>query len=224
MAYVFIALNTEQLVLERLLLCKRLKVTGYQVLIISMTRSIVVSHLQKVFKEDNVAVACIYCNYKEQTEQTVPNLVASLLKQLVQDHFMASDNVKSLYKDHQKENTFPKLTQLIKALQSEIETYSKVFVIADALDECSEYNGARANLLKTLQSLDVNLMVTSRDLSSIGREFQNTKCVRIHASDEDVQRYIEGRIPGTRIESFVSGNPTLQDTIVAKVIQNVRGM
>ena len=132
-------------------------------------KSIVVYHLQKIFKGDNVAVACIYCNYKEQIEQTVSNLVASLLKQIVQDRYGASDNVKSLYELHNHQSTRPTLDELTTALKSEIGAYSKVFIVIDALDEYPEDNGIRLNLLKALRSLvgTVNLMVTSRDLSSI---------------------------------------------------------
>ena len=83
-------------------------------------RSIVVYHLQKIFKGDNVAVACIYCNYKKQIEQTVSNLVASLLKQIVQDRYGASDNVKSLYELHNHQSTRPTLDELTTALKSKI--------------------------------------------------------------------------------------------------------
>jgi len=46
--------------------------------------SIVVNHLQTLFEDnDPVAVAFVYYNYKEQADQTVSNLVATLLKQIV---------------------------------------------------------------------------------------------------------------------------------------------
>jgi hypothetical protein len=49
------------------------------------SRSIVVNHLQTLSEEDDsVATTFIYCNYKEQAEQTVSTL-ATLLKQIVQD-------------------------------------------------------------------------------------------------------------------------------------------
>ena len=186
------------------------------------TRSIVVNHLQRIFKDDNVAIACIYCNYKEQAEQTVSNLVASLLKQMVHDQYTTSDNVKALYKRHKDGKTFPDLDKFTTALTSEIGMYSKAFIIVDALDECREDDATRANLLRVLRSIagTVNLMVTSRDLVSIAREFQETKRLDICANDQDVRRYIEGRIARTPRRHLKA----LQESIVKKIVENARGM
>ena len=63
------------------------------------TSSIVVDCLQDKFKGENIAITCIYFNYKEQTTQTISELVTSLLKQLVQDHPETSDHIKK-FKDH----------------------------------------------------------------------------------------------------------------------------
>ena len=49
---------------------------------------------------DKVAISYIYLNYKEQHEQTIANLIASILKQMVQDRPMISDSVKALYERH----------------------------------------------------------------------------------------------------------------------------
>ena len=188
----------------------------------SDTRSIIVNHLQSLFKDANVSVACIYCNYKEQDVHTASNLVASLLRQMVQNSRAISDNVRSFYKYHQNRDTRPTLDEFTHALQSEIRPYTKIFVVVDALDECSEGNDTRANILKALRSLGrtVNLVVTSRDLPSIASEFQDAKCLSIYAHNDDMRRYIEGRIARTPRRHL----KTLQETIVSKIIENVKGM
>src|SRR5271170_1934572 len=136
------------------------------------SRSIVVNHLQTLF--DSVATTFIYCNYTERAEQTVSNLVASLLRQIVQGRRAISDDVNSFFECHRRQTSRPILDQLIDVLISEIRTRSKVFIVVDALDECREDDATRALLLEVLRSLprQVNLMVTSRNLSSIGRDFK----------------------------------------------------
>jgi hypothetical protein len=185
-------------------------------------RSIVVHHLQTYFKDAHVAVLCLYCNYKEQATQTVSNLISSLLKQIVQEGPVISDNIKSFYKHHQVRNTHPTIEELTIALEWEIGTYHKTFIIVDALDECSEDNGTRANLLQSLRSLHgtVNLMVTSRDLLSIARQFTETKRLDIVADDQDVRRYILSRIASMPRQHLI----VLQDTIVNTIVANVGGM
>ena len=191
-----------------------------------LLRSVVVDHLQNHFNGQNVAVLCIYCNYKKQDEQTVSELVASLLKQLVQDRSVTSDQVKTLYKVyHDARKSIPGLADLMTVLQSEIRHYSKVYIVVDALDECRERD--QRDLITTLQSLagNINMMVTSRILPSIQQLFQDAKRLDIRANNDDVRRYIEGRIPHeNRLARHVGKDRSLQETIVNKIVANVKGM
>src|SRR3984957_11857169 len=213
-----------QLVPERLFLRKsfiELRVGSWLIVRIR-SRSIVVNHLQTLSEEnDSVATTFLYCNYKEQAEQTVSNLVATLLKQIIQDRRAISDHVKSFYERHHRREARPTLDQLTEVLISEIRTYSKIFIIVDALDECREDDATRALLLEALRSLppQVNLMVTSRNLPSIGRDFEGAKRLHIRAKDDDMRVYIKGRIAlGPRHLK------NLQEVIVNEIIQNAKGM
>src|SRR3984957_2262191 len=213
-----------QPVLERLSLRKSfIELRAGSWLIIGIhSRSIVVNHLHTLSVEnDSVATTFIYCNYKEQAEQTVPNLVASLLRQIVQGRRAISDDVKSFFERHRRETSRPTLDQLTNVLISEIQTHSKVFIVVDALDECREDDATRARLLKVLRSLprQVNLMVSSRNLLSIGRDFEGAKRLHIRAKDDDMKLYIESRIAlGPRHLK------NLQEAIVHKIVENAKGM
>src|ERR1700722_1748401 len=211
-----------QLAPERPSLCKsfiELRVGSWLIVRIH-SRSIVVNHLQTLFEEnDSVATTFIYCNYKAQAEQTASNLIATLLKQIVQDRRAISDHVKSFYERHRRRYTHPTLDQLTNVLISEIQTYSKVFIVVDALDECREDDETR--LLEVLRSLpqQVNLMVTSRNLPSIGRQFEGAKRLHIRAKDDDMKVYIEGRIALGPQHLEI-----LQELIVNKIVENAKGM
>jgi hypothetical protein len=168
---------------------------------------------------------CIYCNYKEQSRQTVSSLVTSLLRQLVQDHSTVYNKVKTLYKNHENRGTRPAFQQFLEALQSAMGTFSKVFIVVDALDECSDRT--RAELLLALRSLGstVSLLVTSRNLTSIAQDFQRAKHLDIQASDQDVRNYIEGRMPlEPSLQIHVHNDPTLREEIVESITKNVQGM
>ena len=107
---------------------------------------------------------------KDQARQTIPELVASLLKQVIQDQSQISDKIKSFYKHHKIQGSHPNCEELKKAFQSEIGT-STVFVVVDALDECPECD--QELLISELQSLasTLHLMVTSRPLPLIEQLF-----------------------------------------------------
>jgi len=98
--------------------------------------------------------------------------------------------------------------------------YTKVYIIVDALDECPEVNGTRVKLLKALRSLgrSVNLMVTSRDLSSIEQQFRGAQRLRIRADNGDIAKYIENQLD---LHPHLSN---LQGTVTHKIVNKARGM
>jgi hypothetical protein len=185
------------------------------------TRSVVINHLQTKFKGENVAIMFIYYNYHEQDIQTVSNLLASLLKQLVQECSVPSENVKSFHKRYHGEATLPTLDGYTKALELEIALYSKVFIIVDGLDEYPEDHKTQASLLKAVRSLsrDVNLMVTSRDLPHIASHFEGSKRLDIRASDQDLCNYIKRRITTSSPHLVAS-----EKRIAAEIVKNSGSM
>jgi hypothetical protein len=117
--------------------------------------------------------------------------------------------------------------ELLTELKLEIGVYSKVFIIVDALDECPEDEGRRANLLRALLSLPkmVNLMVTSRPLATFETDLKGMTRLDILADDRDVRMYVEGRIPQERrLARHVRNDPTLHDILMETIVNSAKGM
>ena len=189
--------------------------------------SVVVNHLQTIYNGKDVAVACIYCDYKARVEQTALNLVSSLLKQLIQNCPVLSDNISQLYDKHRSRQPAFTREELAIVLRTEITRYSKVFIIIDALDECTNDESARTIVLQELRSLpeNVKVMVTSRNDPMIGREFVKAQSIEIVASDADIKLYVIGRIlHANRLAIHVKADPSFQDTIVCAIITRAKGM
>ena len=188
-------------------------------------RSIAIKYFQEHFEGKDVATTFIYCNHKEQTKHTVHALIASILKQLVQDHPVISDWAGSLYDKHNSKADYPSLEELTVALRMEVGRYSKVFIIVDALDELDEHK--REPLIKGIQSLSntVKLMVTSRPLPLIETISGGAISMQISASEDDVRAYIQNRMKQERRLMIVIGaGGELQQSIVDKICGNVQGM
>jgi NACHT domain len=190
-------------------------------------RSMVVDYLERSFEREDVAIAYIYCSYKEQENQTATNLISSLVRQLVQRSPVISDELMSLYNCHIKKQTRPTLNEWSTLLRSMLSRPSKVFIVVDALDECTESNGTRNSFLAEIKKLQpsIHLLVTSRHISTIEHEFKDVACVEIRASDTDVRRYVDSRIRvETRLARLIKANPTLQENISSTIVKKAQGM
>jgi hypothetical protein len=149
----------------------------------------------------------------------------SLLKQLAQDHTAVYDIVKSLYRNHELRGTRPIFQEFQEIFQLAIKTFFKVFIVVDALDECS--GSTREELPRALRSLadNISLLVTSRYLSSIKQEFEGVKHLDIRASDQDVRKYIESQIPLLPfLKIHVAKEAALLKEIVEALIGKMDGM
>jgi hypothetical protein len=148
--------------------------------------------------------------------------VSSLLRQLAQSHPTISKTVDQFYSSHKLRH--PTLYEFKEALQIEIRSYSKVFVVVDALDECVD-DETRMVLLTALKDLPVNLFVTSRYSLTTERKFDGAERLDIRAHDNDVRRYVENRILcEDRLARHVKADPSLQDDIINKVVDSAKGM
>lgn len=142
----------------------------------TMLASIVVDYLSKMVQAEDVGIVYMYCTYRNRLEQTPIRLLASLLKQLLQKRGFIPEGLKKLYEHHIHKSTFPALDKVSKILHSEMDRYSKVFIVIDALDECADDDRAREILLSELNALQtthpMNSMVTSRPILKIEQKFQ----------------------------------------------------
>jgi hypothetical protein len=193
----------------------------------TMIASIVVDDLCTRFQNDaSVGIAYLYCNFRRQQEQRPADLLASLLKQFVQEQPSMPKSMKSLYERHKGKRTRPSLDEISKALHSVVADYSRAFIIIDALDECQVSDGGRRMLLSQIINLqaktEANFFATSRFIPEIARDFEGSISLEIRASDEDVQKYLIGHM--TRLPSCVSRNPALQEKIKAEILKAVDGM
>lgn len=151
------------------------------------------------FQNDpDVGIAYIYCNFRRKDEQKAQDLIASLLKQLSEERSPLPDITKSLYNKHKEKRTRPSLDEISRALQSVAAMYSRVIIIVDALDECQALDSCRMTFLTEILGLQyktrANIFLTSRYLPEIIERLRGSITCEIRAHNDDVRRYLDGRI------------------------------
>lgn len=135
--------------------------------------SIVVDYLKQSELKTESIVLVIYCGYNETKSQSIDNLIAALIKQIIQIRPQISKELKEIYKDSSRTDVFPPLQKLTKTLIAELSHFGSCFIIVDALDEILD-EASRVSLLETLIQCRANLMITSRPLDSIRDLFVRT--------------------------------------------------
>lgn len=189
--------------------------------------SIVIKELNTRFDNDGkTGVAFIYCNYSQQHDQKLRDLLASLLKQLVQERRPLPQPVKTLHKRHQDKRSHMSVDELLGALELVMATYERVFILVDALDECSRSGDCQQRLITSLLDLQAkfgaNLFLTSRPISRIEEQFKGNTILEIRAREEDVRKYLDGHM--SLLPKFVAQSPDLQEEIKARIVEAVDGM
>jgi hypothetical protein len=191
----------------------------------TMIASIVVNHLKTSFLDDRTGRAFLFCVYKRQDNQKVDDLLASLLGQLATRQSTVPKPVHELYDKHRKGEK-PRLSrcEILDALSSITKTYSRTFIVIDALDECKT-NHIRNELLSEVYKLqegsDTRLMVTYRP-SIVPNPPSSMRKLEIRAYEEDVEEYLSGRM--SELPSVVQDNNELQCTIKTRILGLVDGM
>lgn len=193
-------------------------------------RSIIVNHLrrQRTEVEDgtdsNIGVAVIYLKYNDP-EQSLSNLLASLLKQFIEDQEVIPDALHILYDRHSDHRTSLSTDKIIDALKTTIKSYSKTYIAVDGLDECDE--NVRWDLIDQLKQFHeiAHIIVTSRYLDSICEELEDFESFEITAHESDIELYIDRQIRKNRnLRRIVQKNPQMRNDIKKGVVKTADKM
>jgi hypothetical protein len=191
--------------------------------------SIVIDHLStKFLTNQNVGIAYLYCNFRGcpgGQKQTAENLLASLLKQLIQGQPSIPDEVETLYNRHKDKGTGLSFDEISRTLQSVAVICSQVFIVIDALDECQAANGCRTKFLTEIFNLqaksEIHLFATSRFIPEITEKFRGSISLEIRASNDDIGRYLEANMEHNLAFKW---SQELQNEIKVRISEAVDGM
>ena len=189
---------------------------------VTYCRSIVINHLEKTFLLlRDVRIAFIYFNHKENPSAV--DLLASILKQILQQGTTISAAVRDLYAKHTERDTRPTLAEISDLLVAESQTVSKMYMVVDALDECQAETNTKDKVLAALQRLpNLHLLVTSRPHMDISQNF-SVVWLPIKADNRDIAAFIRTRLEENRnLKRYVKED--LKETLIKKVIKKADGM
>ncbi|EHK20869.1 uncharacterized protein TRIVIDRAFT_132430, partial [Trichoderma virens Gv29-8] len=194
--------------------------------------SVIINNLyERLKKGSKVGIAYLYCNFWQHAKQELYDLLISLVKQLALGIDDLPKDAKKIIDDYKANKQRPSLDAIKNLLQYIAASYSRVFILIDALDECQESGGCRTNLLDEIFFLQerekVNIFATSRFIPEITEKFRDCKCIKIRAIKEDVQIYVQDQLKRGHMEhlpSLIESKPALKDAIIREISDAVDGM
>jgi hypothetical protein len=199
------------------------QVGQYSFYFLKFRSSIVVEHLERKFKGvENVALACVYFNYKEAT--TTKDIIANLLKQLWEQ--APSKETQALYNWHQRRQTHPNVKELSALLRTESCQVSTFYVVLDALDEFDQ--NARASILVELHQIpNMRVMITGRTHveSTVLSSLNDVSTLLIQASNGDIRTYLNARVEmAGYLGEALRADRNLRATVIDALVTRADGM
>ena len=188
--------------------------------------AVAVDHLCRAAYSKSVGIAYLFCSYKAQSEQSTRSLLAALLKQLVRDRPDLTAPVAHMYDHHCKRGSKPSPDELMQALKTVFSSYASIYLIIDALDECSNADGVRSHLIDKVRELqlssNVRLLSTSRSIPEVAACFQSDPQLEVRASKEDVRCFVAAQIP--RLPKCIRNDKALKSDVQNQIVEAVDGM
>ena len=177
---------------------------------------------------ETTALAFFFCDYKDPQSHRISNILSALCVQLALQNGAAFDLLEAYYQSLHPEHGMkrdPETSHLLSLISRMAETFERVFVVIDGLDECGEHTSAVVDHLKSLAagSLVVNMALFGRSELDLHNELnENFEHIEIAAHTKDIELFVSAEMASRkqlrRLDSTLAKD--IRDTLVT----GARGM
>lgn len=188
-----------------------------------------IDHLQEQALAANYGVAHFYFDYKERDRQRPIDVLASLVKQLARRIPYIPTDIEALHDKHEldPEERAPTFEELYASFLTVSKSFTHVFFILDALDECDK-NNQRRELLPLFHRMGrdgASLFLTSRQYpEDIQESFRGISRMELSAKQEDIRIYIQGKINENSRAKRLVQQAKCEDRIISELVDCSQGM
>jgi hypothetical protein len=195
--------------------------------------STVIEHLlQHCHDDTRIVTAYFYFDFNDAQKQDTELMLCSLLCQLLRRVVVIPMGVDALYSSCENGQRKPSLHALLDVTRQVAQEFAHVYVVLDALDECSQ----RSDLMDMLETMagwqldNLHLLMTSRkerDIESslesyVGEE--DAVCLQRDIVDKDIQRYVQQRLRDDKGLAKWNKDAAVRQDIEEALMHGARGM
>jgi hypothetical protein len=188
--------------------------------------------LQHCHDDASKATAYFYFDFNDTQKQDPELMLRSLLSQLLQRSVTIPKGVDVLFSACDNGHRQPSLHALLGVLPQVMQQFTHVYVVLDALDECTQ----RPELMDVLETVagwqpdNMHLLMTSRKERDIERSLESyikekdSICLQRDVVDKDIQRYVQQRLSDDKTLAKWNKDAAVRQEIEDALIRGARGM
>ena len=165
-------------------------------------------------REGGIAVAWLYCDYKDQQEQTVFNIMGAILKWLVGRRI--PQDIRNAFEERRR----PPLEDLMRMLRTAIAALPPVFICIDGLDEFQPNDLSK--LLELLRDIfrdcpGTRIFITGRPHvgRAIQKWFAKAVAIPISPNEDDIRNYVVMRLDRDDVPE------AMDDSFRAEIVKSI---
>jgi hypothetical protein len=191
-------------------------------------------HLDTKFSaEERACVACLYCDYRDDKNQTPVNMIGMLLKQVIarlnKSGLLPPDTISTL-REHLNEQKSVNLGEACRLLGETVKQLRRFYVCIDVVEECNEEH--RGDFIQALANISSKRSQPSiiciffmarphinwKDLMKRNPGLGSLDHIPLEAHLEDIRKYVSYKIDNDRNSNCM--NDRLRSEILERIMDN----
>lgn len=193
----------------------------------------IIENMQEYCNNDPTrALAFFFFDFNDVEKQDPTNMLKSLLSQLLIRCTRLPDAVRALHTTCENGRCQPSEDEILQILKVTLEILPAPFVVLDALDECSSWDGLFEILLEMQgwSTSNLRVLVTSRNDISIKEALEDIvspdrrTCLESDLVDKDIRTYVQGRLAKEKAFKRWQSGSEIREEIERTLGQRSHGM
>lgn len=183
-----------------------------------------IDHLSLMDCDSQIGLGYIYCDYRDQKEQTVENILGAILVQLLKSLPEIPAAVLEIYEQRVRQSKPLDLDDATELLRTIYSQFSRVYICLDALDELQPIylEGLLRRLCDVPSAIHIFLTGRPHVQNIVQKSAKTDTGIIIEAHDKDIQRFVEHEIGGPNDLEPEAMDEALRELIIDKVIHSAK--
>lgn len=188
--------------------------------------------LQRYQNDPGKVTAYFFFDFNDTQKQDPELMLRSLICQLSQQSIEIPADLDALFSSCDNGHRQPLVDALLEVTRKVVQEFPQVYIVLDALDECTH----RVELMGMLETIagwqleNLHLLATSRkerDIESSIEGFvddQSRICLQSELVDEDIKRYVQQRLSDDKNLVKWTKDAVIKQEIENALMTGARGM